>query len=370
MHIDIKVEELRNGVNKVLSVVDKKSARPILSYTLFTVKNNSLEISATDLEVSTKVKLDASSDSLGKFCVNARNLFDILKELPNTVIKLVLETDKNTLNLYCGHIHYELLIYNSDDFPQLSFGENSQLFKLDTENLINIIGKTFHAISSDETRIHLNGIFLQEVDSKLRAVATDGHRLSLLETEVDSKHIDTLINGIIIPRKGVNEIKKMAESMTESITIGLDEFFIYLNLGDRYFLSIRLIAREYPKYQAVIPTKTTYKLTSDKSLFFDAVRRIKIMSNEKSNSVKMKLKNKEVTLIANHPSLGNAEEKIEVDYEGKEMEIGFNAKYLMDTLNTLDDGEFSIELNNELSPVLIKSNNLPNYLGIIMPLKL
>ncbi len=370
MIIKVCAEELKNALNKVLSVVDKKNSRPILTYTLFHAKNGILELSATDLEVSTKVTIETNVEKEGKFCVNAKNIFDILKELPSADIDLILNEDENTLKLNCGDIHYSLLIYKSDDFPHLVFGGDDNSFTLTSEQVLSIINKTQYAILNDETRLHLNGIFLQEVENKLRAVATDGHRLSLFETELSQADNKTLINGIIIPKKGVFELKKIAEAQpSQSITISVDDSFLYASTVN-YFISIRLIAREYPKYQAVIPNKTSFTMVADKTSFSDAIRRIKIMSNEKSNGVRVHLTNTEITIMANHPSLGDAQEKIAVDYNGKEMEIGFNAKYLIDTIYTFEDGEITLELNNELSPVIIRSNAQPNYLGIIMPLKL
>mgnify|MGYP000442242215 CR=1 FL=1 len=174
--------------------------------------------------------------------------------------------------------------------------------------------------------------------------------------------------AISSPSAGFIEI---SETFPDSeIELSVDDTFLYINAKNEYLLSVRLIAREYPKYQAVIPNKTTYTMTTDRNSFFDAIRRIKIMSNEKSNGVRLKLADQTMTLTANHPSLGDAMETMAVDYNGKEKENGFNAKYLIDTLHSFDDGEISLELNNELSPIIIKSNSLPNYLGIIMPLKL
>ncbi|OUR92946.1 DNA polymerase III subunit beta [Halobacteriovorax marinus] len=371
MKIKLHAEDLKTALNKVLSVVDKRNSRPILTYTLIEATNEQLNISATDLEVSAKVVVNAHVDNPGKFCVNAKNIFDILKELPGTEIELSLDDESNTLKLNCGDIHYSLLIYKADDFPHLLFNQEVNKFTLSSEQLTNIINKTSYAVLNDETRLYLNGIYLQEIDSKLRAVATDGHRLSLLETDLSESNNETLINGIIIPRKGIYEIKKVSETYPEiKIELSVDDTFLYINAKNEYFLSVRLIAREYPKYQAVIPNKTTYTMTTDRNSFFDAIRRIKIMSNEKSNGVRLKLSNQEMTLTANHPSLGEAMETMPVDYNGKDMEIGFNAKYLIDTLQSFDEGEISLELNNELSPIIIKSNSLPNYLGIIMPLKL
>ena len=371
MFFKLNTNSLRNALTKILSVVEKKSTQPILSYALIEVESNYLILSATDTEIHAQVKVPIQSTENISFCVNAKNLFDILKELPDSELSLKLENNSNIVNLINGDIHYSLLIYSANDFPRLKPKQNKYNLTLKSDELLNMISKTSHAISNDETRMYLNGIFFQEIDLKLRAVATDGHRLSLSEMNVDNNSIDTLVNGIIVPKKGVAELKRMAESFIDGeIKLTVDESFIYASTLDEYFLSIRLIARDYPKYQAVIPSKTSFKITTDRDSLFDAVKRIKIMSNEKSNQIRVNIKEKELTLMANHPSLGKAKEKIDITYSGKEMEIGFNAKYLIDTLSTLNEGDISIELNNELSPVIIKSQSLPNFLGIIMPLKL
>jgi len=195
--------------------------------------------------------------------------------------------------------------------------------------------------------------------------------LALIETELNNNKIEALINGIIIPKKGVTELKKIAETYPDKeISISVDESFIYLNANNSYLLAIRLIAKEYLKYQAVIPKKTTFYADIEKNAFLDAVRRIKIMANERSNGVKLILKENEMTVAANHPSLGEAQEKIHIQYSGKEFEIGFNAKFLIDTLSIFGDEEIRLEFNNELSPVAIKSSKNQNYLSIVMPLKL
>jgi DNA polymerase-3 subunit beta len=371
MHAQVSTESIREAITKVTSVVDRKNTRPILAYTLVEARDGQLSFSATDLEVSAKVTIEAVTEVAGSFCVNAKNFSDILRELPNSNLELKLDENENSLKINCGDIHFTLLIYKNEDFPQLVFQNKQNEFSISSEKVLEIISKTSHAISTDETRLFLNGIYLQEIDSKLRAVATDGHRLSMIDTELEDNNIENLINGIIIPRKGVNELKRVAESFPKAlINISVDDSFMYVNCDEKYFLSIRLISREYPKYQAVIPQKTSFTMTADKASLFDALRRIKIMSNEKSNGVRVKLCEREITLMANHPSLGDARETIPVDYTGKEMEIGFNAKYLIDTLATFEEGEIQFELNNEFSAVVIKSPNVPNMLGIIMPLKL
>jgi len=370
MQFNVKSADFRNALGKILTVLDKKSSRPVLTYALIVIKGDGLAVSATDLEVSSKVIIPVNSQDSGKFCVNARNLFDILRELPDDQVYFLIDPSENAVKITCNEIHYTLLVYKSDDYPHLIFEGSGKQLKLSSFQVADIINKTSHAICTDETRLHLNGIFLQEVGDKLRAVATDGYRLALIEIDLPKDNIEALVNGIILPKKGVYEIKKMAEGYPdEMIDISVDEAFVYFSVRNEYFISVRLITREYPKYQAVIPSKTSFTVITDKNLLFDAVRRIKIMSNEKSNGVKIKLSSNEMTVLANHPSLGDASETVSISYNGNNIEIGFNARFLIDMLSVFEEGEITLELNNELSPVVVKSPKSTNYLGIIMPLR-
>ncbi len=370
MKLVIQAQTLRDAVNKVLSVVDKKNSRPILTNCLVKSVGNKLELIATDLEVSAKIILNAKIEKEGSFCINSKNIADILRELPNDEVIMSVDTN-NILNLSCKNINYSLLITSADEFPQLSFQNQSTEFRLKTKQIAHIINKTSHAISTDETRLYLNGIYLQLTDSKLRSVAIDGHRLALLDTHEfigDNKY---LVDGVIVPRKGISELKKIADSYPDDdVSISLDDSFMFVNAKNEYFLSIRLIAREYPKYQTVIPSKTTNRFHIDRNAILNAVKRIKILSNEKTNGVKLNVNNNELVISTNHPALGQATERLAIVYDGKATEIGFNAKYLIESLSVLNETDVTFEFNNELSPVVIKAEDLPDFLGIIMPLKL
>lgn len=370
MKLTIQSQILRDAINKVLSVVDKKNSRPILTNCLIKAQGKSLELIATDLEVSAKIQLKANIEKEGNFCINSKNIADILRELPNDDLILNVE-DNNLLNLNCKNINYSLLITSAEEFPQLSFQNQSTEFKLKTKQLTHIINKTSHAISTDETRLYLNGIFFQMTDGKLRAVAIDGHRLALLDTHEFLGENRYLSDGVIIPRKGISELKKIADSYPDDeVTISLDDSFMFVNAKNEYHLSIRLIAREYPKYQTVIPSKTTNKFVIDRNAILNAVKRIKILSNEKTNGVKLNILKNELVISTNHPALGQATETLQISYDGKPTEIGFNAKYLLENLAVLNESDVTFEFNNELSPVVVKADDLPEFLGIIMPLKL
>jgi len=369
MLIKTDVIFLQNALNKLLSVIDKRNTRPILTQILFKAKNNKIELIATDLEVSAKIIINAVVEREGIFCANSKNIHDIIRELPKDQVSI--ELNENTLNIQCNEVFYSLVVSSSEEYPTLTFPEYDDSIKMPAATLTDIINRTSFAISTDETRLFLNGIYLQEIDSKLRAVATDGHRLAMYETTIAELNNNFLVNGIIVPAKGIFELKKISEAFSdEDINIHIDESFIFVFVKNQYYISIRLIARDYPKYQEVIPNKTSFSMIVDRDLFLDAVKRIKIMSSEKSHGVRVKLKKNMMTIAANHPSLGHATENVPIEYRDEEFEIGFNAKYLIDTFSCLDSGEIILEFNTIFKPVIIRSALLPDFLGIIMPLKL
>jgi DNA polymerase-3 subunit beta len=333
-------------------------------------RDNHIYLTSTDLEVSAKIKIEAHVFQSGIFCINARNFFDTLKELPPAEVELVLNENENILKLQYKEIHFSFMVFNNSEFPQLAFESKNNEFILTADSILEYINKTSYAISMDETRSYLNGIFFQKNDNKLRAVATDGHRLALLDLPFE-QNIEILKNGIIIPRKGITELKRLAENFPmKEIKLSTDDSFLYANGENTYQLAIRLVAREYPKYQTVIPNKTSSTVHLNKAEFFDAVKRVKIMANEKTSGVRVTLKTNEIIVYAKHHAHGEGIESIPVKYDGKEMEIGFNSKYLMDTLSTFNEGEIIMELNNIILPVVVRSESLPGYLCIIMPLKL
>ncbi len=371
MHIFVQSEILREGFNKILSVVDKKSSRPLLTNCLIIAKENHLELVATDLEVSAKIQCPADIRVSGELCINAKNISDILRELPNNQIELKKDPSDGILRLSCQDINFSLVVANPSEFPRMNFVSSLNSFEIAASKLLVCVDKISHAISSDETRPFLNGLFLQILDSKLRAVAVDGYRLALLDIEEFNGSHKILEDGIIIPRKGVYELKKLAESHSnETIKISVDDSFIYANVGEKYSIFIRLIAREFPKYQAHIPTKTSFSFSADKNVLVDAIKRVKILANEKTNGIKFILSSNKLVISATHSVFGEAVEAIEIDYAGNDISIGFNAKYVLDTLSVLPETDITFEFNNELNPVLVKSIELPLFLGIVMPLKL
>ncbi|MCB9094754.1 MAG: DNA polymerase III subunit beta [Halobacteriovoraceae bacterium] len=372
MKFSVEASLLRNGINKILSVIDKKSSRPILSNCLFSLEGDILNLFATDLDISSKVVLKVQSDGKGKFCVNSKNISELLRELPDEVLEIELDQTDNLLKLSCPSINFSILVSSAEEYPEITFSnvENAEEYSLNSKDILNIINKTSYAMSTDETRLFLNGIFLQKNEGKLRAVAIDGHRLAMFDLQKNFETSKVLESGIILPKKGINELKKMAENYDTEITVYLSESFLVASVQNENYLSIRLIAREYPKYQTVIPNKSSFKAICDKSVLVNAVKRIKIFSNETTNGIKFVFKGDQIELMANNDTFGEGHEVIGSVYNGDDLEVSLNAKYIMETLSVLDDGKISLELNNSLSPVVIRSDMTPEFLGIIMPLRI
>lgn len=371
MEVSISSEILKDAILKLTTVVDRKSSRPILTNCLVTLTSKNIILEATDTEVSVKIILNSKNKDTGSFCINIKNFSDILRELPNDELTLKIDNTKNNLKLECGAIDYSLVICSAEEFPNLVFEHSGSEFFLKSNDINKMISKISHAISTDETRLYLNGIYLQHQDSILKAVAIDGHRLALLDVPEFLSKSQFLNSGIIIPRKGVNELKKLAESYpNETIKFSVDESFLFANYSEKYFISVRLISRDYPKYQAVVPSKTQFNFNINKESLFNAVKRIKILANEKNNGIKFSITKGKLIVSTNHPAMGEAKEELITNYDGKDFNIGFNAKYLIDTLSVLDEGDITLEFNNELSPVVLKSPTMKEFLGIIMPLKI
>ncbi len=371
MNIQLEAKVLREALSQILTVVDRKNPRAILTYALLKIEPSEITLEATDLEVSTKLRIPCEATESGEFCVNPKNLFDLIREMPDKRLTLSLEDQTKVLKISCDKINISLLVSETNEFPKLNFEEENSNLKINSGTFLNLINKTSHAISHDETRIFLNGIYLQTMDGNLRAVATNGYTFALIETNDFEVETNILDSGIIIPKKGISELKKSLEqNADENIVVNVNESFIYVSVGNTLSLAIRLIARDYPPYQTVIPNKTSYSFHVDRDQLLTAIRRVKIMANEKSNAIRFSLSGDDLVISANHPTLGEAKESINVDFQGDPIEIGFNARYVLDSLSVFENEDVKFEFNNELSPVLLKSDQLNEFLGIIMPLKL
>lgn len=373
MKINIGKEHLVKNVSRVQNVVGRKSTMPILSNLLLEGEGKNLTLSATDLEVSLRSQVEADVQGKGKVCVNARTFFDIVKELPTSEVVLSQEKE-GYLHIESGKAHFQILTVNADEFPQLPPEKAAEKgVTLPASTLHEMIEKIHYAMSGDEMRYNLNGVYCETyADSGkklLRMVATDGHRLSLIDRPLESKKSLDLKGGVILPRKGVLEIKSLLEEVEGEVTLSIHDSNAMIKAGDTTIF-MRLISGEYPNYKQVVPSDNNKRLVVGKDQLFSTLKRISILSGGKTKCVKFDLKPGTAELTCSNPELGDAREEIGVNYEGDPLAIGFNARYFMDVLEVAAKEKVRVELKTELSPGLVKIEGDEYFLAAVMPMRI
>ncbi|MBI4042840.1 MAG: DNA polymerase III subunit beta [Deltaproteobacteria bacterium] len=374
MKFQITKDNFLKSLSKIQGVAERRSTMPILSNVLIEAREKNLTLTTTDLEVGIRAQSPAEVEMAGSIAVSAKHLYDIVKELPNDTIKAQ-STDLNRLLLVCGKGEFQIVGVSAHDFPKLADYSTLKFYSIKRDALEDMILKTSFSISNDEARQHLNGIFMESAgDSKtgkrVRMVATDGHRLSMIEKSQQNIHSDIVLKqGVIFPKKGVYELRKIFDESEESIQMAVtDHEAIFISNSVALFM--RLIDGKYPNYNQVIPADHKKKIYINRVDLMNSLKRVSLLSSEKSKGVKLTIRGKEMTISSVHPELGEAKEDLLVRYDGPQMEIGFNAKYLIDALSAHDGDEVCLELEDRLSPGVIRSSQDQKHICVIMPMRL
>jgi len=368
MNLTIAKDQLLNGLQAVQNVVSTRTTLPILSNVLMRAEGERLEFTATDLDVTIACGVEAQVKKAGAATVPVKKLFGIARELNGTEIDLEVD-DKNVCSLRCGPSFYKINGLSADEFPPLPQFKEDKKVSLPQETVKSMMRKTSFAISTDEARYVLNGIFFSLKDHKMTMVATDGRRLALVDEEVDVSEKSQ--GEFIIPAKAVNELNRLLQEKGE-VEMKYSENQAAFTLKDEKGFSVLLITKliegNYPNYRQVIPSETKERVTLPRDEFLHALRRAEIMTSEKANSVKLTFGKNNLAITANAPEVGEAKESIAINYKGKEIAVAFNPKYLIDPLNALPNDEVFIELIDELSPGVLKING--PFLYVVMPMRL
>ncbi len=368
MNLTIAKDQLLNGLQAVQNVVSTRTTLPILSNVLMRAEGERLEFTATDLDVTIACGVEAQVKKAGASTVPVKKLFGIARELNGTEIDLEVD-DKNVCSLRCGPSFYKINGLSADEFPPLPQFKDDKKVTLPQETVRSMMRKTSFAISTDEARYVLNGIFFSLKDHKMTMVATDGRRLALVDEEVDV--LEQSQGEFIIPAKAVNELNRLLQEKGE-VEMKYSENQAAFTLKDEKGFSVliitKLIEGNYPNYRQVIPSETKERVTLPRDEFLHALRRAEIMTSEKANSVKLTFGKNNLAITANAPEVGEAKESIAINYKGKEIAVAFNPKYLIDPLNALPNDEVFIELIDELSPGVLKING--PFLYVVMPMRL
>ncbi len=368
MNLTISKEQMTSGLQAVQNVVSSRTTLPILSNVLLRAEGDRLEFTATDLDVTIVCAVQAGVKKPGATTVPVKKLFGIIRELNNPEIELEVD-DKNVCSVRSGASFYKINGLGADEFPPMPKFKDDKRVVLPQAKIKGMLRKTSFAISTDESRYVLNGIFISLKEHKLTMVATDGRRLALVDEEVDV--LETNQGDFIVPAKTVNELNRLLLDQGE-VELKYSENQAAFNLKDEKGFSVliitKLIEGNYPNYRQVIPGEAKERVSLAREEFLHALKRAEIMTSEKSNSVKLAFSKNNLAITANSPEVGEARESLAINYKGKEMAIAFNPKYMIDPLVALPDDEVFLELIDELSPGVFKING--PFLYVVMPMRL
>jgi DNA polymerase-3 subunit beta len=302
----------------------------------------------------------------GGLTVGAKHLHDIVKALPGEELALK-RSENNYAEIRAGKVEYKVVGMADREFPKLPNHREVKFVKVDAATLRDMIAKTFFSISTDETRYHLNGVWFESDGKLARMVSTDGHRLSKVERELTDG--PTLPQGIIIPRKGLMEIKRALETADGAVELGVHGGHVFVRVKETA-LSVKLIEAQFPPYEQVIPKENEKVAVCARAALLESLKRISIVSPDKTGGIKFVLHKGSLKVASDNPDLGEANEELDVSYEGAPLTIGFNAKYFIDLLSEMDGDEVRLELNGELDPGLVRPSDGKGYLGVVMPMRI
>ncbi len=356
---------LLKPLQAVIGVVERRQTMPILSNVLLVAKNGSLSVTATDLEVELVAQTEVDVEGEGEITVSGRKLLDICRALPDgATINLSLAGEKLTVR--SGPSRFSLATLPAAEFPSVDDIKADQAIEIPQDVLTRLIEKTHFAMAQQDVRYYLNGMLLETGGKHLRAVATDGHRLSLCQAEVDGSGLSN--QQIIVPRKGVIELQRLL-SGEGAVTIELGSNHVRVQLAGIRFTS-KLIDGRFPEYERVIPKDSDNELSADKSVLRGGLQRTAILSNEKYRGIRLTIRDNAVVLQAHNPDQEEAEEELEVSYSGEEIEIGFNVNYLLDAIGAVDGETVSFSVVDSNSSCLIKDPANEDCTFVVMPMRL
>jgi DNA polymerase III subunit beta len=371
MQVTLERAALLKALGHVHRVVERRTTIPILSNILFSAEGSSVLLKATDLDLEVTDRLPADVTQPGGTTLPAHILYEIVRKLPDGAqVSLDVTGETSQLLLRSGRSRFHLQALPESDFPDLAAGDFSHRFSLSAADLKKLIEKTQFAISNEETRYYLNGIYLHtaETDGKtmLRAVATDGHRLARIE--IPAPQGAPGMPGVIVPRKAVAEVQKLIEGLDADVTIEISPTKARFSFGDVVLIT-KLIDGTFPDYGRVIPAGNDKLLTVDREPFAAAVDRVSTISSERGRAVKLSMGEGKLTLSVTNPDSGSAIEELEVDYDAAPLEIGFNARYLLDITNQLDGDTALFKLADPGSPTLVLDHEGATALYVLMPMR-
>lgn len=374
MKVRIERDDLLTALQRVQGVVEKRNTMPILANILLEAKSEGLDVLATDLEIGMRGLYKAVVDDPGSVTFSARKLFEILKEVREKEVELTM-SENSWVTIRAGRSEFRVVGLPSQDYPTLPAIERNGLIPLPVAGLLELIRKTVFAVGDNDTRYVLNGLLVAVIPKNpntgtIRLVGTDGHRLALAEREIalDQSTLPSGETKVIIPKKAATEIRRLLEEDEAEPLIGFTRnMLIFRKSG--LVLTSRVMEGTYPNYQQVLPKETPKKLIVSKEDIEGALRRVSLLSKDKSYAVKLTIDQDRVHLFSSNPDMGEANEEIPAKFEGEGFSTGFNARYLLDVLGVMEGESLSLQMETPLSPCLIQEHGNPRFKAVVMPVK-
>jgi DNA polymerase-3 subunit beta len=369
MQFSVSKNALLKELNLLQGIVEKKSTIPILSNVLIeTASDSSISLVATDLDVSLQTECVAESATKGSIVLQARKLFDIVRNLPEAEINFTKE-ENDWVKIICASSQFRIVGQAKEHFPSTPKTEKTGLM-IPSKIINGLINRTIFAITQEESRYALNGALLSYGDGKLQMVATDGHRLALASADVEAgKHKENV--KVIIPKKALTELAKLTAGAEDEVEFSMDENHLYFEIQNRHLTS-RMLAGQFPNYELVLPKSNDKTITLNADKITQAIRRAALMADERSHGVKVDLAAAKLGISSQSADVGEAKETIPLDYTGESVSIGFNAAYLLEFLNVVSTDDVLLELKDEQSPALLRPSGDEefDYKYVVMPMRL
>lgn len=366
MKFSISKEDILKELQLLQGIVEKRNTMPILANILINASKDEIELTGTDLEVGLRTRFPAQIEEEGSITISGKKIFEIVKSLPGAQTISFKEAGDLTMEITAGESEFKVLCLSKEDYPQVPEPKFEKNIVLPLDKFKEMIEKVYYAITQEQ-RYYLNGALMILKNNQMDLVSTDGHRLSYTSNAIEKLKVEEEIR-VIVAKKTLNELRRFEN---ETLEFDLDENNLFFKVKNRILIS-RIIEGKFPNYEAVIPKDNPRTLTLSREEITDAIRRVSILSTERSKGIKFNIEKNELKLFSSNPEIGEARDKISIDYDGEDVEIGFNSQYLLDFLSTVKSEKICFELKDENSATLMRPEVEEDikYISVLMPMKI
>jgi DNA polymerase III subunit beta len=370
MKFVVNRDQFARALGRIQGVLNRKATMPSLSNVLLEAAvDGNLRVAATDLDVTFDGVITTSVSAPGRITVDGKRLYEVVRSLPGEQVDVAVN-DEARMTLSCKNTEFVLHGAGADNYPGLPDAAGLDLTPLNGTALKELIERTLFSVSTEESRPNLNGVFFECLgEGRVRMVSTDGHRLSQGERDASRGADIPQRDGVIIPRKGVAELKRLLDEVGSEVAFGFLENQLVVSTGQLH-LYIRLIDANFPDYTQVVPKSSERRVVLERAPFLSSLKRIGILASERTHGVRIELRPGNMVLLSDNPDLGRAREELDIEYDGGELIIAFNAKYVREVLGILTAEKVVLALNEALSPGLIREHENEDYLFVVMPMRI